>query len=140
MNGRIYSVESLMENISVAPPGKLQAMLGDTVRVTLKVEYMGPAIDGQIHVAFGIKGTIFNEDSGKQATIPISFNQENAYKWYTFLADVYIGGPTGTDYDLYAKIMSVPGSDIFTPYYMNMLDVLGEPTFRNFTITDYSKI
>ena len=140
MKGSIQSIESFIENIGVAPPGKLQVMLGDTVRVTLKVEYMGPAIDGEIHVSFGEKGTYFNEDGNKQMDIPISFNYESAYEWYTFYADIYIGGNTGTNYDLYAKIMSVPGSDIYTPFYMSVLDVLGEPTFRNFTITDYSKI
>jgi len=140
MKGRIQSMESLMSDIGVAPPGKLQVMLGDTVRVTLRVEYMGPAIDGEIHVSFGQKGATWNEDGNKQTDIPVSFNHESAYKWYTFYADIYIGGDTGTGYDLQAKIMSTPGSDIYTPFYMSVLDVLGEPTFRNFTITDYSKV
>ena len=137
----VQSLERLMgEEISIAPPGKLTVMLGDTVRVTLKVEYLGPAITGKIHVAFGSRDTYFNEDGAKQKDIPISFNSESVYKWYTFYADIYIGAPSGTNYDLYAKIMSVPGPDIFTQDYLNVLDVLGEPTFRNFTITDYSKI
>ena len=116
-------VEAIVGALGVAPPGKLTALVGDTVRVTLTVKYRGQAISGKIHVTFGQKATLFNEDGNKQTDIP-----------------VYIGGNTGTNYDLYAKIMSVPGADIFTSTYMNVLDVLGAPEFQDFRITDYSKV
>jgi len=133
-------VEAIVGALGVAPPGKLTALVGDTVRVTLTVKYRGQAISGKIHVTFGQKDTLFNEDGNKQTDIPVSFGPDMDWKTYTFTADVYIGGNTGTNYDLYAKIMSVPGADIFTSTYMNVLDVLGAPEFQDFRITDYSKV
>lgn len=123
----------------VAPPGKLQAVLGDVVRVTLGVRYRGQAINGGIHVSFGYKNSWFNEDGAKQKDINISLGPDNDWKDYTFTADISIGGSTGT-FDMYAKIMGVPGPDIFTPDYLDVLEVIGEPEFDNFRITDYTKV
>ncbi|GAJ17657.1 unnamed protein product, partial [marine sediment metagenome] len=39
-----------------------------------------------------------------------------------------------------AKIMGVPGPDIFSPSLLNVLDVLGAVEFRDFEITSYEKI
>jgi hypothetical protein len=146
----IQTLERLMGNgvprpigrqIGIAPPGVLSVTLGDTVKITFKVDYMGPALTGaKIHVAFGIDGAFgFNEDGNKLQEISIAFSQETTVKTYTFYANVYIGGSTGI-FDLYAKIMGVPGPDIFTPTYNDVLNVGGEPTFSNFVISDYSKI
>jgi hypothetical protein len=38
---------------------------------------------------------------------------------------------------MYAKIMGVPGPDIFSPTLFNVLDVLGAAEFRNFEIVGY---
>ncbi|MBA7696357.1 hypothetical protein ES703_105004 [subsurface metagenome] len=59
---------------------------------------------------------------------------------HEFVCDIYIGGTPGENYDLYAKIMGVPGPDIFSPALLNVLDVLGAAEFRNFEITGYEKI
>ncbi len=136
----LRQLETIMGGLGVAPPGKLTVMVGETVRVTLNVGYRGSAISGKIHVSFGQKNTLFNEDGNKQRDIPVSFGPDMDWKTYTFAADVYIGGNPGSNYDLYAKIMEVPGADIFTPTYLNVLDVIGAPEFQNFAITDYSKV
>lgn len=130
-------MQNTVREVAVAPPGKLTVMLGDTVRVTLQFDYRGEAIQGQIHVAFGKKGLTFDEDSGKWKDVPISLGPDSDWQTYTVTADVYMGGSPGTDLDLYAKIMSVPGPDIYTPFYIDILDVLGAPEFQNFAVTNY---
>ncbi|MBA7543915.1 hypothetical protein ES705_36258 [subsurface metagenome] len=143
MNGlRINSIESLLQGIGVAalPGEKLTVMLGDTVRVHLAVEYRGRAIDGEIHVSYGSQNTWFNEDGNKQSDTPVHFDQSMDFLPYEIACDVPIGGVPGSDYDLYAKIMGVPGADIFSQTLLNVLDVLGEAEFQNFEITSYEKV
>ncbi|MBA7668095.1 hypothetical protein ES703_76199 [subsurface metagenome] len=142
MGLRINSVESLLQGIGVAalPGEKLTVMVGDTVRVHLGVEYRGPAIDGEIHVSYGSQDTWFNEDGNKQADLPVSFEQSMDWVPYEFACDVPIGGSPGENYDLYAKIMEVPGPDIFSPVLLNVLDVLGAAEFQDFAITGYEKV
>ena len=139
---RINSIESLLQGIGVAAVAgeKLEVMVGDTVRVHLAVEYRGPAIDGTIHVSYGRQDTWFNEDGYKQADIPVHFAQSMDWVPYEIACDVPIGGSPGANYDLYAKIMGVPGPDIFSPTLLNVLNVLGAAEFQNFTITGYEKI
>lgn len=143
MNGlRINSIESLLQGIGVAalPGEKLTVMLGDIVRVHLAVEYRGPAIDGEIHVSYGSQNAWFNEDGNKQSDTPVHFDQSMDFLPYEIACDVPIGGSPGTDYDLYAKIMGVPGPDIFSQTLLNVLDVLGAAEFQNFEITSYEKL
>lgn len=142
---KIVSIEKLLEGVgglgvAAAPPTKLTVMVGDTVRIKMGVDYRGPAIDGTIHVTYGKQDTWFNEDGNKQKDIPAHFDASIDWKSYTFTADVYIGGSFGTGYDLYAKIMGVPGADIFTPTYLDVLDVSGAAEFRNFAVTSYEKV
>ena len=143
MNGlRINSIESLLQGIGVAalPGEKLTVMLGDIVRVHLGVEYQGIAIDGEIHVSYGRQNMWFNEDGNKQSDVPVHFDQSMDWVPYEITCDISIGGATGTGYDLYAKIMGVPGPDIFSPTLLNVLDVLGAAEFQNFEITSYEKV
>lgn len=138
---RINSVESLLQGISVPAGEKLEVMVGDVVRVHLGVDYRGPAINGVVHVSYGRQvGFVFNEDGNKQKDINVSFDQSMDWQAYEITCDVPIGGSTGSGYDLYAKIMGVPGPDIFSPTLLNVLDVLGEAEFRNFEITSYDKV
>ena len=139
---KINSIESLLQGIGVAalPGEKLGVMVGDTVRVHLAVEYRGPAIDGVIHVSYGSQNAWFNEDGNKQSDTPVHFDQSMDFLPYEVACDVPIGGSPGTDYDLYAKIMGVPGPDIFSPTLLNVLDVLGAAEFQNFDITSYEKL
>ena len=142
MGARISSIESLMRSIgaNVLAGEKLAVMVGDTVRVRLDVDYRGPAIDATIHVSYGRQNTWFNEDGAKQGNFPVHFDSSMNWVPYSFACDVPIGGAYGVDYDLYAKIMGVPGPDIFTPILMNVLDVMGAAEFQGFEITGYEKI
>jgi len=139
---KINSIESLLQGIGVAalPGEKLTVMLGDTVIVHLGVDYRGPAIDGSIHVSYGRQNAWFNEDGSKQEDIQAHFDASMDWVPYEFACSIPIGGSPGTDYDLYAKIMGVPGPDIFSSTLLNVLDVLGAAEFRNFDITGYEKV
>ncbi len=139
---KINSIESLLQGIGVAalPGEKLTVMVGDIVRVYLGFEYRGPAIDGVIHVTYGRQDTWFNEDGNKQSDTSFHLDQSIDFKPYEMAFYVPIGGTPGTDYDLYAKIVGVPGPDIFSPTLLNVLDVLGAAEFRNFEIVSYEKV
>ncbi len=142
MGLRINSIESLLRGVGIAalPGEKLTVMVGDTVRVHMAVDYRGPAIDGAIHISYGSQNTWFNEDGNKQEDVPVHFNQSMDWVPYEITCDIYIGGSPGENYDLYAKIMGVPGPDIFSPTLLNVLDVLGVAEFQNFAITSYEKV
>ena len=143
MNGlKINSIESLLQGIGAAamPGEKLTVMVGDTVRVHVSVDYRGPAIDGAIWVSYGRQNAWFNEDGNKQSRTPVHFDQSMDWVAYEFACDVPIGGNPGENYDLYAKIMEVPGPDIFSPTLFNVLDVLGAAEFGDFQITGYEKV
>jgi len=141
---KINSIQSLLQGIGIAalPGEKLTVMVGDTVIVHVGVEYRGPAIDGGIHVSYGRQDTWFNEDGNKQTLIPVAVHFDQSMDWvpYEIACPVPIGGTPGTGYDLYAKILGVPGPDIFSPTLLNVLDVLGAAEFRNFSIVSYEKI
>jgi len=140
----INSAEVLLRGIGALAGEKLAVMPGDVVRVHLGVDYRGPAIDGLIHVSFGRKETIwpyfFNEDGNKQSDTPVHFDQSIDFLPYVIICDVPIGGSSGENYDLYAKIMGVPGPDIESETLLNVLDVLGVAEFSNFEITSYEKV
>ena len=142
MTLRISSIESLLRGISadVLAGEKLSVMVGDTVRVRLDVDYRGPDLDAAIHVSYGFQNTWFNEDGAKQKDIPAYFDASMNWVTYHFYCDVPIGGAYGAGYDLYAKIMGVPGPDIFSPTLLNVLDVMGAAEFRSFGIAGYEKI
>ncbi|MBA7588212.1 hypothetical protein ES708_30264 [subsurface metagenome] len=140
MDLKISSIESLLRGISVPAGQKLEVMVGDVVRVHMGVDYRGPAISGKVHVSYGRQDTWFNEDGNKQSDVNVSFGQSMDWVPYEITCDIHIGGATGTGYDLYAKIMGVPGPDIFSPTLFNVLDVLGEAEFQSFEITSYEKV
>jgi len=140
MNLRNYTIEGVIEEVGVAalPGEKLTVLVGDTVRVRLSVDYSGPAIDGAVWMAIGQKDTWFNEFFASRT--PVHFNASIDLVTYEIVADVVIGDRPGANYDMYAKIMEIPGPDIFTPNYLNAIDVIGIAEFRNFTIDRYEKV
>ena len=140
MTLKAYTIEDVIGEVGVAavPGEKLTVLVGETVRVRLSVDYRGPAIDGAIWTAIGRQNAWFNEDFSSRT--PVHFNDSIDFVRYDFIAEVLIGDRPGTDYDMYAKIMEVPGPDIFTPTYLNIIDVMGAAEFRNFEITSYEKV
>ncbi len=143
MTMRAYTIKEVIGEVGVAalPGEKLTVTVGDTVRVYLSVDYRGPAIDGAIWTAIGRKNAFFNEDFASRT--PVHFDASFDFARYDFIADVPIGDRPGTDYDMYAKIMEVPGPDIFTDTLLNIIDVIAAvpaQEFANFTIDSYEKV
>ena len=126
-----------------APPERLAPMLpGDRVRVITEFDYIGPAqenarmisaiwypslLDPHNEIVRGEK--VFNiPDSpppGQHLSVQIDLLVPAAdYR---------------DDYGLYSSIRDVPGPDIYTPYYENIITILGAQ-FSELKITSYTKI
>lgn len=132
------TLEQLLGGVEVAPSGKLAVMRGDVVRVTVGFSYRGTALSFGLRVAIGNKGVTFDEIA--YATKSMSVPASADFLPYTAYVDISTAviAPQA-DLDLYAKLTGLPGADLLTPYYLNVIDVLGAPEFQNFVITDYSK-
>jgi len=124
--------------VAVLAGEKLTVIGGDTVRVRLSLEYRGPAIDGSAYVAIGRQNLGFAEDFS--GSVPVHFDQSFDWQAYSIAVDVPIWDRPGSDYDIYAKIMGVPGPDIFTDVLLNVIDVIGAVEFQGFTIDSYEKV
>jgi hypothetical protein len=132
-------VEAIMGGLGIAPSGKLTVMRGDTVRVTVSFSYRGTALSFSLRCAIGNKGVTFDEIA--YATTAISVPASANFVPYTAYVDISTAAiAPQANLDLYAKLTGLPGADLFTPYYLDVIDVLGAPEFQNFVITDYSKV
>jgi len=124
---QIKTLEQLFGDVGVAAlPGELLTVApGDTVRVTLQVDYRGPAIPtgAEVRCAFGKKGITFDEVFYVQR--PVEFLESSDFLTHTITCDLLVPNRPYEGYDLYATIRGVPGPDIFTPYLYNVLEVIG---------------
>jgi len=136
-NPLVALAEALM-GIAVPAGEKLTVMPGDTVRVWLSVDYRGPAIDGAVWAAIGRQNLGFAEDF--TGSVPVHFDPSFDWVTYPIAVDIPIWNRPGSDYDIYAKIMGVPGPDIFTDVLLNVIDVIGAVEFQGFTIDSYEKV
>jgi len=131
-------IETIMGGLGVAPPGKLTVMRGDTVRMTVAFNYRGSAVNVTLRCSIG-KRTIGILDEIAYATKAISLPQSSNFVPYTAFADISTSPiAPGTDYDIEAKISEHTGQTLVK--IDNVIDVLGEPEFQDFMITDYSKV
>jgi len=124
--------------LGVAPPGKLTVMRGDIVRMTVAFNYRGSAINVTLRCSIGQKNLgVFDEIA--YATKPISLPQSMDFVPYEAYADISTAAiAPGMNYDIEAKIEEYTGQTLVK--VDNVIDVLGEPEFQNFVITDYSKL
>ena len=102
--------------------GFLDVVNGDIVKVFFEYSYFGPALSGTYHVSLWQKTALDPHDevgpTDKSFDIP-------AYSESTKIessVDMEIKAGEG-EYGLYMKIMSIPGDDIFTPYYASRIRV-----------------
>jgi len=120
--------------IGVVVGEKLPVAVGDTVRVHMTVDYRGPAIDGTVWTAIGWQvGIVIPEFIEVfNSPTPVHFDESADYVTYPIDCDVPITdisgfmiefGLYGNVLDMYAKIMEVPGPDIFTPTYSGVIEV-----------------
>ena len=109
---------------------KLMVNPGQTATIHMTVDYRGKAIDGSIYAAMGWQvGIVIPEfyETFNSLT-PVHFDASYDFTTYEFDCDVDILTlrPAeellyGTLLDMYAKIVGVPGPDIYTPFYEDII-------------------
>ena len=134
MASRVYTI-----NLAVYPQ-VLTVAPGDRVRVVTEFDYVGPELKDARMIS-AIWHPPFHDEivrGNKIFTIPSSPPPGNRI---SVTMDLLVpSGEIGTDYGLYSSIRDVPGPDIYTQYYENIITILGEPQFGVLKITSYTKI
>jgi len=125
-----------------APPQVLTVRPGDTIRVTSEFDYIGPPITGKFYTAL-YKTTFLDPHAeiakgDKAFSIPDSPAPGQHVDAYI---DILVpSGHAGVDFGLYTKLIGIPGADIFSPFYDNVIEIVGVvPEFTNLVITSYVK-
>jgi len=111
-------------NLAVYPQ-VLTVLPDDTVRVVTEFDYVGPAISARMISAIWHPTLLdpHNEivRGNKSFSIPSSLPPGNHI---TVTMDLLVpSGEVGTDYGLYSSIRDVPGPDIYTNYYPNLITI-----------------
>ena len=126
--GKIHTI-----NLAVYPQ-VLTVAPGDRVRVVTEFDYAGPAISCRMISAIWHQTLLdpHNEivRGEKTFSIPSSPSPGNHV---TVTIDLLVpSGEVGTDYGLYSSIRDVPGPDIYTQYYSNIITIAEEvvPEFK----------
>jgi len=125
----------------VTPSGALELEVGDRCRVNFSFEHRGDAETGRLYAAIGNYGAAgFDEIIANEKT----FSVESSTDWETFGGYVDIPITTaispGSGYDLYGKIVDIPGADIFSSYLEDVITITGVPVegvFENLRIVSY---
>lgn len=145
---QITSIEVIRGNPGVAgnavigvPAGeKLPVEVGDTVRVHMTVDHRGPRIENaEVYTAIGWQtGVIIPEfiEAYVGRTPGLTFEESLDFVTYEIVCDVPIEpimmpiefALYGNSLDIYAKIINVPGPDIFTDsFYYKVIEVVEVP-------------
>ena len=127
----------------VIAPGVLTVSPGDTILVNSSFDYIGPPVDLWLHTAIWKKGPIdphVEIASGKREfKIPGTIPPPGMN--YRIGVEIKVPSGESGSFGLYTKIMSVPGPDIFSPYYENIIEIVGAVSvFSNLAITSYAKV
>ena len=121
--------------IGVVVGEKLPVAVGDTVRFHMAVDYRGMPMDGAIWTAIGWQTGIIIPEFIEvfNSRTPVHFDQSSDFVTHEIVCDVPITdisgffiefGLYGNLLDAYAKIMEVPGPDIFTDICMGAIEVV----------------
>lgn len=120
----ITSYQNLRTGVTVVTPNVLDVEIRDTIRVNFKYDYFGPAIGGTYHIAIWKRNL---DPHGEFVTKDVDFTLSATpeKKTISVFADLVCESwqMTPDMYGLYIKIMSIPGADIFSPYYPEILKV-----------------
>jgi len=136
--------KTVMVNLA-APPQKITVRAGDTVRVRSAFRYEGPPVTGRFRTAMYFKGVDPHDEmvfGHKSFTIPDS--PSPGVDVSTEPSDISLVVPRGFSdrlIGLYTKLVDIPGADIFSPYYDDIIVIEPEePVFSNLVIVSYSKV
>uniref|UniRef100_A0A6H1Z8E4 C2H2-type domain-containing protein n=1 Tax=viral metagenome TaxID=1070528 RepID=A0A6H1Z8E4_9ZZZZ len=109
------------------PPEVLQLQVGNTCRVMVNYDYSGPQVLAKIRVPIGRVG-VFGFDEVVYKVVSITVPDTPEKKTYQTPVDIYISSAMTVQpgYDLYAKIVDIPGADIYSPTYHNVIEITGK--------------
>jgi len=139
----ITGIEVIRGNpvVGALPGETLPVAVGDTVRVHMTVDHIGPAEDGAVWVAIGWQvGVVIPEfiEVFNSRTL-VHFNDDEDYSPYLIDCDLPISNISGyllefslygNRLDMYAKIMEVIGPDIFTDIHVGAIEVTTAPVYE----------
>ena len=127
------------------PSQKITVRAGDTVRVRSAFRYEGPPLTGRFRTAMYFKGFDPHDEmvfDHKAFTIPDS--PSPGVDVSTAPKDIDLVVPRGfsdKQIGLYTKLVDIPGADIFSPYYDDIIVIESEePVFSDLVIVSYSKV
>lgn len=128
-----------------APPQKITVRAGDTVRVRSAFRYEGPPMTGRFRTAMYFRGIDPHDEmvfGHLSFTIPDS--PSPGVDVSTAPSDIDLVVPPGFSdrlIGLYTKLVDIPGADIFSPYYDDIIVIEPEePVFGDLVIVSYGKV
>ncbi len=130
-------------NLAVYPERLAPVLPGDKVRVVIEFDYIGPALENARMISAIWYPSLLDPHNEiirgeKVFNIPDS---PPPGQHISITIDLLVPpAEYRTDYGLYASIRDVPGPDIYTDYYSNIITILGEPQFSNLVVTSYTKV
>jgi len=129
-------------NLAVPPERIAPVMPGDTIRVITEFDYIGPKLDLARMITAIWRPTLLdphNEIVRGENVFNIPDSPPPGQHLSVTIDLVVPEADWRTDYGLYSSIRDVPGPDIYTDYYPNLITIMGEPLFTNLRITSYTK-
>ncbi|MBA7594908.1 hypothetical protein ES703_01864 [subsurface metagenome] len=128
--------------LAVYPERLAPVLPGDRVRVITEFDYIGPAIaTARMISAIWYKSLIdpHNEIVRGEKTFNIPDSPPPGQHISVTIDLLVPVADYRDDYGLYSSIRDVPGADIYTPYYENIITILGAQ-FGELKIASYTKI
>ena len=135
--------KTVVANLAVYPQRLPPVLPGDTIRVITEFDYIGPKLDGARMISAIWYPSLLdphNEIVRGEKALPIPDSPPPGKHLSVTIDLVVPAAEYRDDYGLYSSIRGVPGPDIYTPYYENIITILGEPQFGELKITSYTKM
>lgn len=129
-------------NLAVPPEQLPPVMPGDTIRVVTEFDYIGPKLDlARMITAIWYPSLVdpHNEIVRGEKVFNIPDSPPPGQHLSVQIDLLVPAADYRSDYGLYSSIRDVPGPDIYTDYYPNLITIMGEPLFSNLAITSYTK-
>jgi len=107
------------------PPEVLQLQVGNTCQVLVNYDYSGSQVPAKIRVAIGRVG-VFGFDEIVYKVVSITVPDTPQKTTYQTAVDIYISSAMTVQpgYDLYTKIVDIPGADIYSATYHNVIEIV----------------
>jgi len=129
-------------NLAVPPERIAPVMPGDTIRIITEFDYIGPKLDLPRMITAIWRPTLLdphNEIVRGEKVFNIPDSPPPGQHISVTIDLLVPAADYRDDYGLYSSIRDVPGPDIYTDYYPNLITIMGEPQFSNSEITSYTK-